>query len=457
MHPIPVRVRFLNRTNINGILISKALADSLELKDNRVITVRLGQRSTTSKILAIDKGENDLWVSQSVREKLAMPFPCELNVKREGDTLRIGPVIGIFTTGIGNSRFGPVTQRSNFFKHLLSAQKGFGVYYFLFSPHDVNWQTRTVNGFFLRPTSNGIGWVKKRIAFPDVIYNRVPNRFSESLESVKRFKEMLKYLPETKMFNPDFFNKWGIHQKVWNNDRINQYIPETHRSPSVKTIHNMLKKYHMVYLKPSGGSLGLGIIKVTYKPFAGFFARYNRNGHNVLVRFNSVHALVGHLLRSGFKLSNYLVQQGIRLVRIDGRPIDFRVHLHKNKQNEWIVSAIAAKVAGHGCVTTHVRTGGTVLSHRQALEYVFGQSAVVIEDNMKQATIQIAEAIEEAVGHPLGEIGFDIGVDINGHVWMFEANSKPGRHIFAHKSLREADRQSTRLLVEYGSYLADFT
>ena len=38
-------------------------------------------------------------------------------------------------------------------------------------------------------------------------------------------------------------------------------------------------------------------------------------------------------------------------------------------------------------------------------------------------------------GH-IGEIGFDLGIDQTGAIWMFEANSRPGREIFQHVSLK---------------------
>ena len=56
----------------------------------------------------------------------------------------------------------------------------------------------------------------------------------------------------------------------------------------------------------------------------------------------------------------YLVQQGIRLIRYKGRPVDFRVHMNKDRNGKWKVVGIGAKAAGSGSITTHVRTGGSL-------------------------------------------------------------------------------------------------
>ncbi|MEK1830725.1 YheC/YheD family protein [Priestia megaterium] len=38
--------------------------------------------------------------------------------------------------------------------------------------------------------------------------------------------------------------------------------------------------------------------------------------------------------------------------------------------------------------------------------------------------------LEQELNGLIGELGFDFGVDYQGNVWLFEANSKPGRSIF---------------------------
>ncbi len=37
--------------------------------------------------------------------------------------------------------------------------------------------------------------------------------------------------------------------------------------------------------------------------------------------------------------------------------------------------------------------------------------------------------IERKSKRRVGELGFDIGIDKSGNIWMFEANAKPGRSI----------------------------
>ncbi|MNC05652.1 Endospore coat-associated protein YheD [compost metagenome] len=160
--------------------------------------------------------------------------------------------------------------------------------------------------------------------------------------------------------------------------------------------------------------------------------------------------------RHGQNLQNYIVQQGIRLIEIDGCPIDFRFHMHKNGSNQWIVVGIGAKKAGRGSVTTHLKNGGALLTPQQALGRVFGARADEVLQRAKTTAIKLAESLEVQHRHLLGEIGFDLGIDQDEDIWMFEANAKPGRSIFRHPSLRAEGKASIEHILEHCLYLSKF-
>ncbi len=162
------------------------------------------------------------------------------------------------------------------------------------------------------------------------------------------------------------------------------------------------------------------------------------------------------LNRHNGSLHGYVSQQGIRLIELDSCPIDFRFHMTKNSENQWVVAAIGAKKAGRGSVTTHVRTGGQLMTPEQVLQQVFGARADAVLSSTKEAAIKLAEDIERNYRHTLGELGFDIGIDKSERIWMFEANSKPGRSIFKHPALKEEGRASLQYMYDYCLYLSRF-
>ncbi len=444
------------KNSADGIMVSQPLMDALQLRPRQKVNIHLGERQAATKVIPSNRKGKEIMVPDIVRQKLLIPFSGSIYVRANQGELFLGPVVGILTTGIGRGTKQPMTPRAGFFKQLLLAQYGEGAYYFLFSPHDVNWKSKSVNGFFLVRGNNNLQWKRFVIPFPNVIYNRIPNRSSEAAATIRQFKKYVSLYTGARMFNPNFFDKWTIHEKLSKIPQANQHIPETYIAPSIQTVDQMLKKHGVVYLKPVGGSLGMGIIRVTLHSGHGYLCRYHRSGGNVLRRFNNLTSLWRHIFNSNRKLKKYLVQQGISLMKIQGRPVDFRVHLYKNRNNQWLVTAIAAKAAGNGSVTTHVRTGGKVLSSMEALRRGFGGRATEVHREMVQTAIKLAQYIENSIGQDLGELGFDIGVDRQGRIWMFEANSKPGRSIFKHPSLKKANRESIRNILEYSFYLSQF-
>jgi len=55
----------------------------------------------------------------------------------------------------------------------------------------------------------------------------------------------------------------------------------------------------------------------------------------------------------------------------------------------------------------------------------------------------------------IGEIGYDFGIDTNGDIWLFEANSKPGRSIFKHPDLKEFDVLTRKLSLSFAVFLTE--
>jgi D-alanine-D-alanine ligase-like ATP-grasp enzyme len=92
----------------------------------------------------------------------------------------------------------------------------------------------------------------------------------------------------------------------------------------------------------------------------------------------------------------------------------------------------------------------------QVLRSAFGARAEQVLEHAKEVAIKLAEAIERNYAHRLAELGFDLGIDQNENVWMFEANAKPGRSIFKHPSLKAQGRTSHVNLYEHCLYLSRF-
>jgi hypothetical protein len=415
---------------------------SSDLKAGNTIKLHYGQTSTEA-VVSLIKSNDVVGISANLWATLSIPFPhkVHLSIDVRNNSLFLGPLVGIFTTATYPDPISPCGKRTGFYQRYISSQEDVPVSYFLFGPKDISIATGRINGYFLVNDRGSMRWERHQVPFPNVIYNRV-FRYGEKLRSIIKLKAILQS-NGVKMFNPFCFNKWDIHQRIHQDEAIQPYIPTTILNPSSEQLIQLLRKYRLVYLKPEAGYLGLGIVKMYYK--------------NQLKKFTSISSATRHLFGSR-GLEGYIAQQGIRLIQLNDRTIDFRVHTNKDRFNNWKMTAAAAKMAGKGSVTTHIRTGGQVYPYKEVIQNFFpsDKKEKVLKD-LEKAVIALSTSIEKNLPDHVGDIGFDIGIDENGHPWMFEANSQPGRHVFSLKGMKEREILTRNMILDYALYLSNFT
>ncbi|KIL36779.1 hypothetical protein SD71_05930 [Cohnella kolymensis] len=435
------------------VWFSSPLAKLLKLGGRKSVNVKLGRDIVPAAVRTINRKGHHVYMSAGLRRSVRIPISGNVYLtKVAAEEIKLGPLIGILTDSSHSSSTSPFGERTGFVKQLLHLGKK-RAYFFGFTPRDINWHQETVHGWFLDNAGN---WIRRIVPLPDVVYNRLPNRRAENGVVITALRERFirKQIP---FFNWSFFNKSDVYKLLDKDPEALRHLPESVDNPDSERIKELLEKHQFLYYKPTAGSLGIGIYRLTYHPRKGYFIRYRRNGSNVLLRFSNFASLMRMLrARHGSDLSHYVVQQGIRLVEIDNCPIDFRFHMHKDGRNQWVVAGIGAKKAGRGSVTTHIKNGGSLMTPEQALGRTFGPRANDVLREAKDIAVKLSEAIERNYSHALGELGLDIGIDREGGVWMFEANAKPGRSIFKHPALKEQGKASLEYILDHCLYLSKF-
>jgi hypothetical protein len=435
------------------VWFSSPLAKLLKLSGRKSVNVKLGKDIVPAAVRTIKRKGHHVYMSAGLWRSVRIPNTGNVYLANdEGEEIQLGPLIGVLTDSSSRVTSAPFGERTRFVRELLHlGQKK--AYFFAFTPRDINWQQETIHAWFL---DSGGNWIRRVVPLPDVVYNRFPSRSAESGTVITTLRERFikKRIP---FFNWSFFNKSDVYKMLDNDPEALRHLPESINNPTPEKIKELLEKHQFLYYKPTAGSMGSGIYRLTYHHLKVYFIRYRRNGGNVLLRFSNFNSLMRMLkARHSGGLSNYVVQQGIRLVEIDSCHIDFRFHMHKDGRNEWVVAGIGAKKAGRGSVTTHIKNGGSLMTPEQALSHFFGDNAVEVLKEAKEVAVKLSEAIERNYTHTLGELGLDIGIDRNGAVWMFEANAKPGRSIFKHPALKEQGKASLEYILEHCLYLSKF-
>lgn len=365
------------------------------------------------------------------------------HVKQGDQRVVMGPLIGILTSQ--NSK-GALNGLQNNFKDLINTGKKYGALVFVFTPHDVNWNNKTIHG---RIYDFGLKRYKRyHFPFPNVIYNRIPTRYHENKILYQNCIAKFLKISKLTLFNPCFFNKEDVYNQLASSSNIKRYLPDTHKYQSKKEFLNMLELYHTIYLKPTTGKKGKGIMKVESDKESKRYKLYYYEGKEVkMFQTSSMERLWNKVCKK--VNSSYIMQQAAILAKIDKCPFDFRVLVQKNRIGVWQVSGVGIRVAGNPkSFTTHVPRGGKIDTPKNILPKIFPEKkAEEILSKVKQLAVAIASKLENHYVY-LGEVSMDIGVDKNGELWFFETNAKPMK--FDEPNIRHKQLKN---IIDYAKYL----
>ncbi|MGG4141643.1 YheC/YheD family protein [Paenibacillus algorifonticola] len=295
-------------------------------------------------------------------------------------------------------------------------------------------------------------WQQRLLPFPDIIYNRIPQREDELLPAVKNKINACIKDPRVTLFNPFFFNKWHLFEWLRQSKTTKPYIPLTRKLMSLNGLGKMMQKHSFLYLKPESGKAGKGIMTITLKAEKQLPYRLKIQEERKSATYNC--ATITKLWSRIQKQSAgeaYIAQQGIQLASFNDRRFDLRALVQKNGHGRWEMTGIGARVAGSSSITTHVPRGGMIEDPEKLLISSFNaEQARRILLKAKRTALLIARQIERASGQTLGEMSMDLGIDSLGSVWFFEANSKPMKFDEPHIRQKSLER-----IFQYGLYLTN--
>lgn len=355
------------------------------------------------------------------------------------------PIIAILTTSDKQRKF--CGNRRNF-RDIIRTGKELGYLVYVVTSRDLKLESRVINGYVPEPGSKL--WYSIPVPLPQVIYNRIPSREAELRPLVARKIAQCLEHPDVRLYNPYFFNKWSLFEWLKGSRATSKHVPQTKKLRSAKTLTSMLRNHSSLYLKPEDGKAGKGIMRLTYHKNEKMPYRLQIQSlkKNTTYKAATMDRLWARIVKEKGR-ALYIAQQAIDLATHRGRPFDLRVLLQKNGRGSWAVTGIGARLAGARSITTHVPRGGSVEEPENMLEGQFGvERTSAILKSVPTTALLIARQIERSSNVTLGEMSMDLGVDENGWLWFFEANSRPMK--FDEPAIRKI---SLERIFQYSQYL----
>jgi len=212
-------------------------------------------------------------------------------------------------------------------------------------------------------------------------------------------------------------SKWKKYLALKSHEGVARHLPDT-RLYDPKQLEEMLARYAFVVAKPVVGGGGSGAVKISRTP--GGYAYQYMSRRRTVGSFGQLTAALQRI--SGGR--RYVVQQGIPLATIRGRPVDYRVKMVKSGAG-WKTTAVVAKVARPGLFVTNLCRGGTRLRAMQALRRCFPPKLARDKKATMTGVARTCTYVLEKKFPGLAALGYDFGVDKSGNVWIFEVNTRP--------------------------------
>jgi hypothetical protein len=312
--------------------------------------------------------------------------------------------------------------------------KAEGVDFFYFTPGMVNIKQQKILG---KVYKNG-QWIEKEFPFPDVIYNA-------SYPVSDKAEEIFDYLFERIPFTSHSIgNKLTVYNRIKQAKEFKQYLIPFFKLSNVQIFYDMINSYEKVIIKPLTGHQGGSVVFIEKDGVDHY--KINDAGLVSSMFEKQLLNMISHKIHE----QDYLVQQFISSQTKTGHVFDFRLHVQKNGEGEWVITSIYPRIGRLGTITSNMGSGGYSTYLDIFLKTEFGDYWYDIKRYLERFAISFSNHFDSLYDCELDELGIDVGIDANQKLWLFEVNWRPGP-----PNIYSVELDVAKNTILYAKYLAD--
>lgn len=436
------------------ISIPKQMTDRLEAE-------QAGERRLYLQVGTME--EEAVWIENETEDEIGMPCALRKNLglidgltctfKLEKNSLRFGPVIGVFVGPTYIRRlFNDQNPKKRTIELLKANEEAHTILYF-FTTENVNCKRQKIKGTYFHPHEQR--WKQKTFPFPDVLYDRGSGR-QRKIPKYRYIRSFFnKHTPMKKINSEHYFDKWELYQNLSKHGEMQPYLPETKLYKKVSDF-NAFTKDRKVYIKRCVSSNGRKVMRVVKLPKRGYEYSYYAD-RVVAGRVRKINDVVKEMNKF-FHGKKVILQKAIDLQKVDQSIVDMRANVQRNGRGELEITAISARIGHKNSPVTSTRTGSTCYQFEEFYKDMLGMSAKEVQKlkkKIEQFLITAYTCIEKSYG-TFGEIGIDFALDTDGKIWFIEANAKPAKDALYQAYDRETIRKAFQYPLEYAKYISGF-
>lgn len=313
----------------------------------------------------------------------------------------------------------------------------------VYTPFDVDFKHEMIHGYVY---VNG-NWEQSLQPFPSITYDIGYYTSSPLIQRTKKIKAH----PRLPLVGYGLGNKWTIHKHLTSSKSLKPFLIPTELAQSVTRILAMVQSHTTIMIKPLNGKGGKGIVRLT-RTSSGYTLLENDEQREEHVNAEQIRIYLKELLSRG----KYLIQKWVDIRDKNGAVYDIRLLMQKNYLGKWQLTGMGVRQGGAEKITSNLTGGGHAFPVQPFLKEQFDeQVAQRLSSKIEKIGWYIPTFLEKSYKKRLVELGLDLAIDRDQHIWIIEVNIKPGKTLMRKLEDFEADQQVLRAPIQYARYLVD--
>lgn len=425
------------------VVIHPKNAERWGISEKGHMTWKFGLKSCEAEVRISDQvSDDEILMTEDVLRTLMLPEePIYEIIHKQGD-IHIGPFIGI----VAGKSLKKVFEKGLRVGRYVKSYEKIGGAILAFTNDGVDRDKKMIFGYLYHPVKKK--WVKGIYPYPMAIFKKTTLK----KELQRHFESVL----GKRVFNSSTFDKWEMYTWFKHSSELKPFLPQTKIFRELVDVQQMIEKFGAVYIKPIKGMQGKRVAKV-HKQEKEVTIEYIQQDSKEDYRFNSLYE-AKDFLEEHFGEEKFILQQPLNL-RFNHSIIDFRVIMVKDHTGTWNNYGIMGRNGVKGQIVSNRHRGGKVEHADITLDRMFREKDKIKEykEKMEKVALLAASTIENC-GFHFGKLGIDIGIDVDGNVWLIEINHRNPNDFVASFS---GDKNLVNVIrlanMQYAKRLAGFT